>query len=445
MKHLLRLLIGAVAAVLLTAGIAQSAFAATPFTTLASGFTQNLYATGLSCCGGVAFASDGDPLFVSSAIYDISATNTTTMNGSTVHTVSILTPLAPLFFGVVNVASGAIYANTGSGVYEIDSAGNILAGPYGPPGNGLGITVDPQTGDLVYPDANGNISWVNQGFTASGTFAVGATSDGLVFDPTGDYLFAAEFGSGIDEYNRSGTLVQNIPNSSSPDGMAFHSGSPVFMVSNNNDGSITRYDFPNGDYTQAPTQSVFASGGFRGDLTQVGTDGCLYATQGGTRFADGTTTTDGSLVQICPGFIPPAGAPTSPLGAGYWKTHLTRGTPNTQQYLSQSIGGFAVSDTTTAGDVLTAMNCSNSSAQNAIGCLAGQLLTVELNLANQSDTCIQNAVTKANAWLSGTTEDGVPGTTYSGPSATYTLTQAERTEALTLAAPLENYDSGGGC
>ena len=36
------------------------------------------------------------------------------------------------------------------------------------------------------------------------------------------------------------------------------------MVSNNNDGSITRYDFPGGDLTpSAPAQSVFASGGSR--------------------------------------------------------------------------------------------------------------------------------------------------------------------------------------
>lgn len=277
-----------------------------PFTTLAPGFTQSLYATSLTCCGGVAFAPNGDPLFVSGSIFDINASATTTVHGSTVHPVTVISPAAPLFFGVVNVASGAIYANTSNGVYKIDAAGNILAGPFGAAGNGLGITVDPQTGNLVYPDNSGNISWVNQGFTASGVFATGATSDGLTFEPGGNYLFAAEFGGGINVYNRAGSLVQNIPNSGAPDGMAFHAGTPNFLVSNNNDGSITRYDFAGGDYTQAPTQSVFASGGFRGDITQVGTDGCLYATQGGTRFADGTVTTDGSLVQICPGFIPPA-------------------------------------------------------------------------------------------------------------------------------------------
>ena len=65
--------------------------------------------------------------------------------------------------------------------------------------------------------------------------------------------------------------------------------------------------FPGGDYTQPPLASTFASGGFRGDLLNVGVDGCIYATQGrhavasdhGTRYDDGTETTEDSLVKIC--------------------------------------------------------------------------------------------------------------------------------------------------
>src|SRR5207253_5561716 len=77
------------------------------------------------------------------------------------------------------------------------------------------------------------------------------------------------------------------------------------------------FDFPNGDYAAAPTQSEFASGGFRGDLLQVGPDGCIYATQGqffnrndflGARYEDGTTTMENSLVRICGGFAIPPGA-----------------------------------------------------------------------------------------------------------------------------------------
>ncbi|MHB8328570.1 MAG: YncE family protein [Acidimicrobiales bacterium] len=303
-------------------GAAQLTSASTnePFTTLASGFTQDLYASGTPGIGDVAFASNGDPLVVSSAMFDVNASTTTTQDGSTIHPYTTYSSAAPLFFGVVNGQNGGIYANTCSGIYEIDSAGNILAGPYGPAGNGLGITVDPKTGNLVYPDQNGNFAWVNESLSSTGVFALTAfngtggcgetaPADGLIFDPTGDYLFAAV--GQVAEYDRSGNLVQSIPSSSGPDGMAFHSGSPQFLVSNNNDGTITRYDFPGGNLSSAPTESVLASGGFRGDLSQVGNDGCFYVTQNGTRFADGTTSSAGSLVQICAGFIPPVAIATT--------------------------------------------------------------------------------------------------------------------------------------
>jgi len=81
-------------------------------------------------------------------------------------------------------------------------------------------------------------------------------------------------------------------------------------------GTMTRFDFPGADYTQVPTPSTFAIGGFRGDLAQVGPDGCIYGTQAplfgsggtsGTRYDDLTETSDNSLVQICGGFVIPPG------------------------------------------------------------------------------------------------------------------------------------------
>jgi hypothetical protein len=94
---------------------------------------------------------------------------------------------------------------------------------------------------------------------------------------------------------------------SEPDGISFHAQSPKFVITNNTDGTITRFDFPADDFTQVPVQSVFASGGFRGDLSQVGSDGCVYITQDGTRYNDGTVTDENSLVRICGGFAPPPG------------------------------------------------------------------------------------------------------------------------------------------
>ncbi|QNI31412.1 hypothetical protein H7849_20395 [Alloacidobacterium dinghuense] len=106
--------------------------------------------------------------------------------------------------------------------------------------------------------------------------------------------------------NRSGAVIRQIPIPGFPDGVAFHLD-PDFVVTNNNDGTIFRFDFPDNDFTKTPVQTVLASGGFRGDLTQVGADSCLYAAQNGTRFADGTVSAANSVVRICPNFVPPPG------------------------------------------------------------------------------------------------------------------------------------------
>jgi hypothetical protein len=143
----------------------------------------------------------------------------------------------------------------------------------------------------------------------------------------------------------------------------------------------------------------------------------------------------------------PAPPPAAPLTPGYWKNHLSTGSPNTKQHLPQSIGNYEVDTTEKAAAIFKAMRCSNasSSSQNAIGCLAGQLLATELNLANGSNACIAAVVSKANSWLMGNTQDGVPGVVYAGPSVSYTITQAQRNEAIALKDPLATYNTGGGC
>ena len=117
---------------------------------------------------------------------------------------------------------------------------------------------------------------------------------------------------------------------SEPDGIAFHAVAPQFVVTNNTDGTMTRFDFPGNDFTQPPVQSVFASGGFRGDLSQVGADGCLYLTQEGTRCLDGTTLFDNSVVRICGGFAPPPGVARrcEPLTQGFWKRQCKKPHPS---------------------------------------------------------------------------------------------------------------------
>ena len=301
--------------------VPASATGSTPFTTPPPApFSQALYGVVPSFLGGVAFAPNGDPLVDNcfdsgSAVYRFDHTTTlpVTNGTSTLHPVTAL-PNSNAGCGLANHPNGALYTNTSSGVIKLDAnTGAQLAGPFGPGGDALGIAVDPQTGNLAYVLDSGAIGFVDPGFTTTGTLSTvtsGGFVDQITYDPTGNYLFLSNRSlNALTILKRDGTLVQNAPLAFGvgPDGIAFHATAPTFVLTNDNDGTLTRFDFPGSDFTMTPTQSIFASGGFRGDMSQVGPDGCLYLTQAGGRYDDGTVTGDNSLVQICPGFALPPG------------------------------------------------------------------------------------------------------------------------------------------
>ncbi|HEX2573498.1 MAG TPA: DUF11 domain-containing protein [Polyangia bacterium] len=321
------------------------------YTYVAPGFTQELLGTAPVFLGGVSFAPDGDP-WVSECgrlstgrlfRFDLQ----TRYNRVAPYDIHPYTEYSPNSgCGLVRHPDGYLYTTTvpgtlsaplPNGIVQINAetgqrTGRVLGGNA--VGNTLGITIDPLTGHLVYagyecrsPTA-GNVGPTcyiydldpSVGGTPRVYAAISASQvlyvDGMEFDPTGNYLFMATRAPAnrLTILDRSGRLVQNVPlqpllpgttASPGPDGVAFHEDG--FVVTNNLDGTITRYDFPNGDYAQPPVQSLFASGGFRGDLSQVGADTCLYVTQEDTRYADGLTTTNDSLVRFCHGFIPPVG------------------------------------------------------------------------------------------------------------------------------------------
>jgi hypothetical protein len=152
----------------------------------------------------------------------------------------------------------------------------------------------------------------------------------------------------------------------------------------------------------------------------------------------------------------------APLTIGYWGNHLASsnkssslydnycksplsGTgcssngPWTKQFLPKPLGSFSVTIVATAAAVFRANNCSNasSSSQNAVGCLAAQLLAAELNVANVANPCINTTIASANAFL--------VSINYTGPTGTYTLTTIQRNTALGLKNTLVNYNQGGGC
>jgi hypothetical protein len=133
------------------------------------------------------------------------------------------------------------------------------------------------------------------------------------------------------------------------------------------------------------------------------------------------------------------------LTIGYWKTHR----PQTTALLPEKLGNYVVATFAQATAVFNATNCSGTKPQDAIGCLAGQLLAAELNLANFASPCIQPTVDKATSFLKGGTVT-VSGTTatginYVGPSGTYTLNANQRTVAAKLAAALDAYNNSKTC
>jgi hypothetical protein len=146
--------------------------------------------------------------------------------------------------------------------------------------------------------------------------------------------------------------------------------------------------------------------------------------------------------------------PSGGLTMGYWRTHLApdtaanrsicRGLPQgtscskngpwTSQYLPQLLGNYPVDTIAKAAAVFKAADCGTSGDKSAVNCLAGQLLAAELNLANGADSCIQDVVDDANAFLISIG--------YAGPGPKYTLTAAQRVQAIDLKTALDEYNNG---
>lgn len=373
------------------------------FTSLATGYTQELIATAdvgtfpqnpsiARVLGGVAFAPDGDVwsadcLFQNTRLHRFDLqTFRAPIHGTSSLRHESLTVDTQGGCGLTNHPDGALYSNSVQGVWKLDAeTGLSIAGPIGQPGNALGITVDPVSHHVIYPGNDCHDQLVPGATTctlwdtnpADGTtvpFAMFPRTDvpfvdGLYFDSTGNFLFVTNrteetvtTPEGEIELNRltivsrpagpvlaPGTeqIVRHLPVTSEPDGVAFHSVEHFVVTNDEAGGTMTRFDFPGGDYAQEPGPyteiqpvdgagdpvgapirvygTAFAAGGHRGDLTQVGPDGCIYATQGrhflatdfGTRYDDLTETSEDSIVRICSttpgGFEPPPGvdAPSS--------------------------------------------------------------------------------------------------------------------------------------
>jgi hypothetical protein len=129
--------------------------------------------------------------------------------------------------------------------------------------------------------------------------------------------------------------------------------------------------------------------------------------------------------------IRPAGIMS--LTPGYWRNHpdLLR------TYLPVILGDYRVDTVTKATTIFDTMNCSSTTTQDAVGCLAGHSLAAKLNVANKASTCISPTVTEADSFLRSVK--------YTGPSGTYRLTTTQRSTAVRIKDALDLYNNNVGC
>jgi hypothetical protein len=292
------------------------------FLFLEAPFTQEITGVSAHFMGGVAFAPDGDVWvndcgFSGSHLhrYDIQGV-APEVNGTKLHPETIVPSNAGC--GMTNHPDGFIYSNTSLGVVQINASTGAPTGlVVGPPGNALGVAPDPQTGDLVFAAANCRFTGTCSILTVDPDTGISSVFvnlpgfqfvDGMYFNPDGSKLFLAKRSPGfavtvIDRTSpgaRTGVFNRDIPLPAEPDGIAFHENG--FVVTMNTNGTMSKI-------TLSPdVVSLFASGGFRSDLSQVGSDSCLYATQSGTRYDNLMVTGQNSVIRICPGFVPPPGS-----------------------------------------------------------------------------------------------------------------------------------------
>ena len=318
-------------------------------------FTQQLFAAtptnnGAFYLGGVAVLPSGDLIATEcvsagTRLHRFSSTATFTKHDTLIHVETILPSAGGC--GVVFHRDGTLYLNMNDGVHgvaNVNPTTGSLIRFLGTPGNAVGIAVDPVTNHIVYADKNCVAASATNCILIDLDTVTGATTNrmvfpmasvkfvnGIYFEPTGAFLFLSNRFPipRVTVVTRAGVIVQHLDTAGSdPVGIGFRATSPKFVVTNNTDGSMSRFDFPGDDYTQVPVPGVLALFGHRGDLMQAGPDGCLYVTQGGARYDDGTDepgSRENSLAQICGGFAPPPGVPMLPA-----KTTMTTTATSTQ-------------------------------------------------------------------------------------------------------------------
>ena len=273
--------------------LAAATAPAVQFSTLDPAYTQEIYAgpiipvvgNGVTGIPGaftasgqlLARQSDGNPPGNTANILEYSLTQNAVHQGTNVHGVVATHTIANLAPGVnlARATNGFLYLPTSIGLQRVDT------NTWGPavtvtstPTQGYSVNTLPN-GNVVYAGGSNNQDvYIYNPVSSSNTLVYSAPTlidDIETSSVTGLIALAGQQNNSIILLNSSGGLIQTINTTDFPDGLAFAaSASPPALYSNNNKGTITRYDFASG-YSSPPTATtVIASGGSYGDIACTG-------------------------------------------------------------------------------------------------------------------------------------------------------------------------------
>lgn len=297
--------------------LAASRVSAVQFSYLDPAYTQQIYAGPNVGLPG-AWTSSNQMLARKSNVPDIleySATQNTVYQGTNLHGVTATHTIAGLAQGnnLTKAINGFLYLPTTSGLQRVNpnnwaTPATTVTTASGP---GYGVNALPN-GNVVYAAGPGSTD-IHIYNPSTNTDALVFTTPALIDDIetslTGLIALAGQGNNTITLLNSTGSLIQTFATTNFPDGLAFATtASPPALYSNDNKGTITRYDFGLG-YTSAPTNvTVIASGGSYGDIactgncsfyvTQFFNNGLNGSASFGTNWDNSVTNNDPSIIKI---------------------------------------------------------------------------------------------------------------------------------------------------
>lgn len=289
MRHIDKFLVAApaVAAALLGGSPAH----AIQFSYLDPGYVQEIYAGPLvpGAEAGMAWTTGNNLLTRNgSSIIEYSLTQNTVYQGTNLHGVIAthsVTGLNNTGYGMTNGTDGYIYAITSGGLQRFDpgnwaAAAQSLAFVGGP---GYGITTL-SDGRIAYAAGSGSDVYVYDpvNLTNSLIYTANTLIDDMAASSANEIVLAGQGNASLIVIDTAGSWINTLSSLIHyPDGLTFGDGllsSSIFA--NNNDGTITEYQFGLG-FANAPTSinDIATGAGAYGDLAAVGPDCAFYVSQ----------------------------------------------------------------------------------------------------------------------------------------------------------------------